>query len=267
MNRPRHSQIFQAAIFLILAAALTPAFAQDGTERQYEVSRGGKRLATVTTSASSDAVVVSIYRQGRPTHHYRAYPPAATITVHVDERKLFTYYIEAERIAVTSFGIKSGRAVDESFSLDLNTISGPELGRRRESVAIRQRLEEDMRILRAIRGYDDTADVRLAEQAYVVLTYDNSIIDGKAPADLTVTETTRVTARRGGAKARTASGIVPPRRQGTLGQCLDTCESQYTECQQDQSVADKSVCHKNRTSCTNTCNSVYGKPKSPPRPS
>ncbi|HKR01842.1 MAG TPA: hypothetical protein VJT09_14270 [Pyrinomonadaceae bacterium] len=55
-------------------------------------------------------------------------------------------------------------------------------------------------------------------------------------------------------------------QQDQLTICLETCDNQYNECQADQGVSDKTICHNNRTSCTNTCNNVYGPklPKSPP---
>lgn len=55
-------------------------------------------------------------------------------------------------------------------------------------------------------------------------------------------------------------------QQSDLQICLERCDNQYTECQQDPKVPDKTPCHNNRNTCTNTCNSTYGPklPKSPP---
>jgi hypothetical protein len=67
-----------------------------------------------------------------------------------------------------------------------------------------------------------------------------------------------------------SAGTVSPLMQQTdLQICIERCDNQYTECQQDPNVPDKTPCHNNRTTCTNTCNSTYGpkQPKVPtPRP-
>lgn len=54
----------------------------------------------------------------------------------------------------------------------------------------------------------------------------------------------------------------------SLEGCLGRCESQYAECQNDLTVTNKTVCHNNRTSCTNTCYTTYGakQPKTFPKP-
>lgn len=186
MKKLAHLHIAAAAFLVALSASFTPAFGQTPVQGRYEVSDATGKVATVTTSASRDAVIVSVHRQGQPTHHYRAYPQAATITVQVERQTAFTYYIRLGRVGVKSFSLGDGRPGDGSFSVDLAKVSGPERRQRSDIAAVRQRFEDDMRVLRAVRAYDISADVRLAELAYVVLTYDDSIMDGKAPASLSV---------------------------------------------------------------------------------
>jgi hypothetical protein len=183
-----HLHLLAVALLVALSGLFTPALSQEIARSRYEVSDDKGRVAAVATSASNDAVVVSIHRQGQPTHHYRASPPTATITVQVERQTAFTYYINLGRVDVKSFAVVRGRPADESFTVELAKVSGPERRQRKDIAAIRERFADDMRVLRAVRGYDNSADVLLAELAYVVLTYDDSIMDGKPPASLTVRE-------------------------------------------------------------------------------
>lgn len=36
--------------------------------------------------------------------------------------------------------------------------------------------------------------------------------------------------------------------------CYSRCDALYSECQADQGVTDKTVCHNNRNTCTISCN-------------
>lgn len=190
MKRPRYLSAAAIVCLVTLSALFTPAFARQTARSQYEVSNDKGQTATVETSASKDAVIVSIYRQGQTTHHYRAYPQASTITVQVGRQTVFTYYIKLGRIDVNSFGVAQGRPGAGSFSVELAKVKGPERRQRSDIEAVRRQFEDDMHILRAVRGYDKTADVLLAELAYVVLTYDDSIMDGNPSTSLSVHELT-----------------------------------------------------------------------------
>lgn len=187
----RNHLFWPAAVFMVvISGLLTPAFSQESARSRYEVSDEKGSVTTVATSASKDAVVVSLHRQGQPTHHYRAYPQAATITVQVERQTAFTYYINLGRIDVKAFRAGQGMPADVSFTVELAKVSGPERRRRKDIAAVRAQFANDMRVLRAVRGYDKEADVTLAELAYVVLTHDDGIMEGKAPLDFTVTRTT-----------------------------------------------------------------------------
>lgn len=189
--KTRNYIYWPAAVFMVvISGLLTPAFSQESAWSRYEVSDEKGNVTTVATSASKDAVVVSLHRQGQPTHHYRAYPQAATITVQVERQTAFTYYINLGRIEVKAFRVGQGAPADASFTVELSKVSGTERRQRKDITAVSKRFEADMRVLRAVRAYDDSADVQLAELSYVVLTYDDSIMDGKPPQEFSVTETT-----------------------------------------------------------------------------
>lgn len=166
--------------FLFLLSINSLALAQTSLVRNYKVTQGSGEDVKVETSSSRQAVTVSISRKDEPTHYYLNYPQVAVTKVQFGKRNdVFTHYINAKRVE------------SENFSLDLNKISGNERKNRTDIKQIKIKLTEDMKILRAIREFDKTADTLLAELAYVVLTYDDSIIDGEAPDDLTVQETSR----------------------------------------------------------------------------
>lgn len=187
--KSRNYLYWPVAVFMVvISGLLTPVFSQESAQSLYEVSDEKGNVTTVATSASKDAVVVSLHRQGQPAHHYRAYPQAATITVQVERQTAFTYYINLGRIDVKAFRVGQGVPADASFTVELAKVGGPERRQRKDIAAIGQRFEADMRVLRAVRAYDPSADVNLAELAYVVLTYDDSIMDGKASPSLTVRE-------------------------------------------------------------------------------
>ncbi|HEX8283842.1 MAG TPA: hypothetical protein VF588_10830 [Pyrinomonadaceae bacterium] len=190
MKRRNYLYWPRVAFLVALSGLAIPALSQETSRSRYEVSDDKGRVTTVATSASKDAVVVSLHREGQPTHHYRASPPTATITVQVERQTAFTYYINLGRIDVRSFAVAKGRPSDASFTVELSKVSGPERRQRKDIAAVREGFVDDMRVLRAVRGYDKDADVLLAELAYVVLTYDDSIMDGKPPASLTVRQTT-----------------------------------------------------------------------------
>lgn len=196
---------------VVISGLLTPAFSQESARSRYEVSDEKGNVTTVATSASKDAVVVSLHRQGQPTHRYRAYPQAATITVQVERQTAFTYYINLGRIDVKAFAVAKGRPMDASFTVELAKVGGPERRQRKDIAAVGQRFRDDMRVPRAVRGYDKEADVLLAELAYVVLTYDDSIMDGKASPSLAVRE---VTPEAAGERVSAASSVKPQHAPG-----------------------------------------------------
>lgn len=265
--KTRNYIYWPAAVFMVvISGLLTPAFSQESAQSRYEVSDEKGNVTTVATSANKDAVVVSLHRQGQPTHHYRAYPQAATITVQVERQTAFTYYINLGRIEVKAFRVGQGAPADASFTVELSKVSGTERRQRKDIAAVSQRFKADMRVLRAVRAYDDSADVQLAELSYVVLTYDDSIMDGKASPSLAVREAAPEAAgERVSAKLSVKAVARAGRPQDTLPSCLSICEGHYSECQADPSVRDKTVCHTNRTSCANTCYGVYGGKEKPPK--
>lgn len=234
----------RCVILTISLLALLTSSAHATAKKQYDVFRRDKKIATVATSADREAVSVFIYRQGQPAHLYRTYPQAAATVVRIGRRDLFTHYIDAKSI------------VADDFNFRLDETSGPVRRARNDVRAIAKQLEEDMLVLRAVRGFDRDADVLLAELAYVVLTYNDSIIDGATPPSFSVREVAPASSsngENGNGKQRILRAAAKPSRDCKLSECKSTCDGQYSECQADQGVADKTACHNNRTSCTSNC--------------
>ena len=46
---------------------------------------------------------------------------------------------------------------------------------------------------------------------------------------------------------------------GDLQACYARCDQLYSECQADQQVTDKTVCHNNRNTCTVSCNDAVNR--------
>lgn len=167
-----------AVFTLMLLTSLVQGYAQS-VVRRFEISENGQRVATVMTSADNELVEVSVYRKGQPTHQYRTYVQLPVTDVRVNDRRLFSVYH------------KLGLIDAPNLNLNLKEDKGIARRARSEVIAIRNQLQKDMRLLRAVRSYDKTADVTLAELAYVILTYDDSIFNSETPTTLLVTEVSK----------------------------------------------------------------------------
>ncbi len=253
MKTQRNLRALCFAIALLVSASLVPVFAQSSNSNRYEITENGKRIATVVASFDGEVVSTAIFRQGRPTHLYRAYPQVGAIKVQVDDQPAFTYYIG------------TGLIEAKNFSFNIREVKWSARQKRSDVAALRQQLAGDMTILRAVRGYDPSAHVRLAELAYVNLTGDDSIYEGDPPSTLIVIGSgqAKSKSKTSGSKfMRTA--LVPQSTTGnpdSLGGCLDTCTQQKDACIRDG--VDKGKCYDNQTSCTNNCYNVYGNKKAP----
>jgi hypothetical protein len=174
MNIQRNLRALCIAFALAASASVQPAFAQSSNNNRYEITESGNKVATVVASFDGEVVSTAIFRQGRPTHLYRAYPQVGAIKVQIDDQPTFTYYIGT--------GLIEGRG----FSFNIREVKWSARQKRSDVAALRQQLAADMRLLRAVRGYDPSAHVKLAELAYVNLTGDNSIYEGDPPGILIV---------------------------------------------------------------------------------
>ncbi len=164
-NKINFLKIFSAFMFIITCMSIT--FAQTSVEHNYRVTSNNPTNLdlTVKTSIDSKIISVAIQRKNNPTHFYTSYPEIQVSNMRIEKKTVFTIYHKDERIKAGTF--------DRNFS----QISGSARRKRQEIFPIWQKLKEDMEILRAIRAFDKNAEVTLAELSYVIVTYDNSIID------------------------------------------------------------------------------------------
>lgn len=186
------------AILASLAAVSSHAQTETNPVRSYNVLDGNKKVV-VETSVTNDVVRASVYRKGKPAHHYRRFLHLDASNVHLGERDLFTFYS------------KTGRIQGKDLDLKLFEETGEQRGSRDEVKAVRRLLEEDQFIFRAVRGFDSQADTRLAELAYVLLTYDDSIMDGAPPSHFTVRQN--------------SAAMKPQRRDATEAKLIRTVAS------------------------------------------
>lgn len=167
MKKNRLQLLFVTAFFSIFAVAnCGNIFAQSASDHYYQVfSSAANSDAIVETSISKNLVSVAIRRKNQPTHYYNSYPEVKVSGMKIGKKTIFTVYHKEQRIEAGQFNKK------------LSELSGSARSQRAEIVPIREKLEDDMNILRAVRAYDKKAGVLLAELAYTIATYDNRAID------------------------------------------------------------------------------------------
>lgn len=248
MKGQRNLDVLLLVLTFAICASFAPTFAQSTSKKQYEISEYGNKIAVVVASFDGEVVSASIYRQGQPAHVYRAYPQVAAIKVQIGDQKLFTYYIE------------TGLIEARGLTFNIREVKWSARRQRSEITALRQLFVEDMRILRAVRGCDGEAHVKLAELAYVNLTGDNSIYEGQPSNSLLVAEMVQATSRsKTGGVQLILTAAKPQSTTGnpdSLRGCLDTCNQQKDAC--INAKVDPGKCYDNQTSCTNNCYQVYG---------
>lgn len=248
------------AIFILLvSASLTSASTLETVKRRFEISSAadGAKAATVETAVSNVLMSVAITRKGQPTHYFRAYLNAKVTEAYIGKRELFTVY-HAEGL------IKAG-----TFKHTISEVSGAERKRRPEIESIRRQLAEDMHILRAVRNFDGDAGVLLAELDYVIVTYDNNIMESDPSGVYGVTEVTRSRAQQGtasGAKTHRASLTAIGRQSNTLDGCIQGAEARFTQCRTDPGLPDKTICYNNRSTEIQQCHALYGPKAEQPKP-
>lgn len=250
MTKRINSLLWLIAITVVLFASQIEVVAQ-AKIRRYEVSDKGNKLATVVTSASNQMVSVSVERKGKPVHYYRTYVQLPVTEVRIgDRQQVFSIYHKTGDIVAEDYKL------NVKFNLNIARISGVERSQRNDVKAIRKQFAQDMHILRAVRAYDATSDVELAELAYVIVTYDDSIMNSEAPASLTVNEATAKNfSKTNNAKIVRAAFAI---QSNTLDGCMKQVDADYNDCVADKSFSDKTVCHNNRVSGRSTCYSTYG---------
>lgn len=243
---------------MFIIASISTAFAQSPNTHRYQVSLS-KNLANsdviVETSASDKLVSVAIQRINQPIHYFNSYPEVKVSTTRIGKKTLFTIYHKEQRIEAGQF--------DKKFT----EVSGSARSQRTEIAPLRQNLEEDMQILRAVRAYDKKADVILAELAYTIVTYNDSFLnatDKEALKHFNVAEIAQASeinlkkdvSRYKADKAEytriyKAASLVDV--GCSLSQCKQEAYDRFNECKNDPAVADKTICYNNRSSEIQTC--------------
>jgi hypothetical protein len=254
---PKRIPFICAALTLFTFSLFTNASAQETVKHRYEVSSttNGSKVATVETLANKEIVSVAVIRAGEPTHHYRAYLSVRVTDASIGGQSLFSIYHNEETIKAGGFNHK------------FSEVSGPERKGHAALEPVRRQLADDMRVLRAVSGFDPNSCVLLAELDYVIVTYDSSIFEG-APSDLLrVTEGDGAMARQNSPDrlkvVRTRLNSAP-RQNDSLDGCLDGADARFIQCRGDQAVADKTTCYNNRSTEVQQCYSIYGAKKPAP---
>lgn len=197
MLRPTAPRLSLALLCVLAFASLT-THAQRTGKRQFEVSEDGRSLATVTVSWTNVAGELTINRAGQPAHSYHAFLDLYATAVHIGGKKVLGVYT------------KEGRVDTRESSFHLREVRWSDRGQRSDVAALREQLAPDMRILRAIRAFDHSADTDLFELAFVIATADAGIRESPAPTSLQVRALGRARAGRGaGGVGVVTAGTVP----------------------------------------------------------
>ncbi|HVF48817.1 MAG TPA: hypothetical protein VNA19_01945, partial [Pyrinomonadaceae bacterium] len=235
-------------LMLVASLTLTQTQAQSSVKRRFEVSENGRLLAAIVTERTGDAQKVSILRHAQPAHVFTNFPTLSAGHVFIGRQKIFAY----------SSGANLVETSDCSFAASDNARKGC-----RSATAIRQRLADDMRLLRAVRPYD--TNVEIQEVLFVIATGDDSLLQAEPPASLQVFERTLTDAaaakassqiRVAALKARAAKAMQGA-SPGTLEGCIDGCKENREMCLKDSGVRDKSACYSGYYTCYNNCQSKY----------
>jgi len=236
-------------IVFALSASLTPIFAQSSTKRILDVSEYGRPIAVVTLDRNGEVLKAYIDRNGEPVHTYGSFPAVSAWSVYIGKKKVFAYYGTTNRIETEASNFTGSAAARRG---------------RKDVVELHELLADDMRILRAIRGYDHA--ISIFESNFVIATGDEGIFQGEPAASLQVKERASEGATSNiGFSARLIKSSLTIRpcslRQGpspgTIDYCYLQCNNNRDMCLHDSKVPDHSVCYSGYTTCSGNCDSVY----------
>ncbi len=269
--KKKNLQLLLVAASLLIFASVNSVFAQSAVNHRYQVSLSNNTAnssAIVETSVDKELVSVSIQRKNQPTHYYNSYVQIGVSAARIGRKPLFTIYHDDQRVQAGQF--------DKKFF----EVKGTVRSQKKEIVAIHEELEEDMRMLRAVRAYDKDADVLLAELSYPIVTYDGKFLDMSDAAALEKISVVELGQTLAGVK-KSAADLKAEKvefvrvykvaaRSRQVGDDLDSCiqdaYNRYNECSNDSRISDKSICYNNRSNEVRTCYSTYGGKKPPIQP-
>jgi len=171
MKKKIYLQAVCGLVVFALSALLTPIFAQSATKRILDVSDYGRPIATVTLDRNGEVLKVYIDRNGEPTHTYGNFPAASASSVYIGKKKVFAYYGTSNRVETEASNFTGSAAARRG---------------RKDVAELHELLAADMRILRALRGYDHATSI--FESNFVIATGDESIFQGEPATSLQVKE-------------------------------------------------------------------------------
>jgi hypothetical protein len=161
-----------AMMLFTICASATLVSAQ----QKIEVREKGKTVAMVSVERTEQVRMLTISREGEPTHIYRSYPFVSAFSLTIGKEQVLTYYSKTRQIELK----------DSTFSLADVNMETANYGRA-DVKTLYQQVAEDMRVLRTVR--ESIPSVRLFETALVILTGNKSLLEGEPSETLTVAKT------------------------------------------------------------------------------
>lgn len=240
------------AMLLIAAVAPLTTYTRPADKRLFEISGGGRLLATVTIKWTNEAGEITINRPGQAVHSYNTFFDLYATTLRIGGRKVLGVYT------------KEGRVDTRESSFQLKDVTWAERGQRSDVAGLQQQLAADMRILRAVRAFDRSTDTDLFELAFVIATADVSIRESAAPPSLQVREIGRVRATKAvrNIQAVRVSTVI---RQD-LSTCKGDCATVRKNCTSDARVTDPTACYTSESNCIIECHKIYKDAPAPEAP-
>lgn len=237
------NSLFYAGFMILLCAFFITTSASAQTEVQrFKISENGNITAKVVTEVNGEIVKVSIYRVNQPTHVYRTAIWAGVTTFHSGRNQVLEYQNDSKQVQIGNV----------SF---IATQVSPLVRKVRPEVSsVLQQVVDDMRVLRAVRAFDSSAEVKFAELALVIATGEDSIYLGDAPQLLKVNEATKKARANAQAKLIKASSRL---QGGTFEGCKSDCAAVRRNCASDPRVSDPTVCYTNENNCNLECHRIY----------
>ena len=222
--------VSRISMFLVVAALLgITAFAKSDKERVFSVYQDKTEIAKVRISSDKNEIKVIIERSGQFDHIYVKSLATGDVQANAGDNSFFKY------------NNKSGDYKIKSKQSNVSSLKWSEIQNFTESVDLKSSLVEDMKIFRAVRGYDSSAPTRSFELAYIVLTADESIFWSEN-SDYRVNE----------------AKIAKIKFGSRLSECTQGCDTRLSNCLRDVQPNQRIECYRIADGCYARCESGGG---------
>jgi hypothetical protein len=219
-----HKVLTLLAVTVVFTAL---AFGKSSQGKEFSVYQNRVEIAKVLISWDKSEIKAVIERRGQIAHIFSKSLITKDVSARIGDNNLLTY------------NNKSGEYKVNSRQSNISKLKWSEIQNFPESFDLRHTLAEDMKILRAIRAFDDSALTRSFELTYVILTADESIYWSEQP-DYIVKGMKNATVKVG-------CSMLPD-------DCTQGCDTRLSNCLRDVQPDQRIECYRIAESCHARCN-------------